>query len=336
MPTPEKASALPAKYDKDNKTVKHLFVNNMTNNLFDPFEEQRFAKSIWDSLVKQYGKDDAGRKKCLVGKWMQFQMVDDSPIMEQVQEYENLVADILNEGMHICEVLQASVLLEKFPPSWNDFRNHLKHEKRDFTLHDLIGRMQTEEANRLKDKQLLLVINNYSVNLVESSGSGKDRFKKTKIVQQGSQQKKYLAPKVADNKIQKKLISCYCCGKQGHKAYMCSQRKDKKPEQAKPPNQRPAQAIVAETEDVIVDVVVETNLVEKKDEWVPDTDATRRFCTNRELFHSFTEATDASCVFMGNSSMAGVVEKEKILLKLTSGKTLALNDVLLFLLCVEI
>lgn len=106
------------------------------------------------------------------------------------------------------------MLLEKFPPSWNDFRNHLKHKKRDFTLHDLIGRMQTEEANRLKDKQVHL--NNFSINLVESSGSARDRFKKGKSSQQDPQQKKAMAPKKSDNKIQKKTIACYCCGKLGH------------------------------------------------------------------------------------------------------------------------
>jgi len=38
-------------------------------------------------------------------------MVDDKPIMKQVHEYENLVADVLREGMKICDILQADVLL---------------------------------------------------------------------------------------------------------------------------------------------------------------------------------------------------------------------------------
>nr|XP_016461288.1 PREDICTED: uncharacterized protein LOC107784646 [Nicotiana tabacum] len=50
-------------------------------------------------LEKKYGVDDAGKKKYAVGKWIKFQMVDDKTIMEQVHEYENLTADVLNEGM---------------------------------------------------------------------------------------------------------------------------------------------------------------------------------------------------------------------------------------------
>ena len=58
-------------------------------------------------------------------------MVDNKPIMEQVSEYENLTSDFLNEDMKICEIFQANVLLEKFLPSWSDYRNQLKHKKKN-------------------------------------------------------------------------------------------------------------------------------------------------------------------------------------------------------------
>ena len=81
-------------------------------------------------MEKKYGANDAGNYNYVTGKWLQFQIVDDKPIMEQIHEYENLVADVLNEGVKMCETLQATVLLEKFPLSWNEFRNHLKHKKK--------------------------------------------------------------------------------------------------------------------------------------------------------------------------------------------------------------
>jgi len=54
--------------------------------------------------------------------------------MEQLHTYENLCAEVLNKGMMMCEILQANVLIEKFLPSWSDYRNHLKHKKKDLTL----------------------------------------------------------------------------------------------------------------------------------------------------------------------------------------------------------
>ncbi|XP_075103853.1 uncharacterized protein LOC142178411 [Nicotiana tabacum] len=141
------------KFKKDNKTVRGHLLNHMTNPLFDLFINYKSAKVIWDSLEKKYGEDDVGKKKYVVGKWIKFQMVDDKPVMEQVHEYENLTADVLNEGMEMCEFLQANVLLEKFPPFWSDYRNQLKHKKKKLTLQVLISHIRTEEANRLKDEE---------------------------------------------------------------------------------------------------------------------------------------------------------------------------------------
>ncbi|XP_039141238.1 uncharacterized protein LOC120278531 [Dioscorea cayenensis subsp. rotundata] len=166
------------KYEKDNKTVRGHLLNHMSNPLFDLFVTQKSAKEIWNLLEKKYGADDAGKRKYVVGKWLQFQMIDDKPIMEQVHIYENLAADVLNEGMKMCEILQANVLLEKFPPSWSDYRNQLKHKKKDLTLQELISHMRTEEANRLKDKQISSLVNIPKANLVVANEySAKETFK---------------------------------------------------------------------------------------------------------------------------------------------------------------
>lgn len=105
---------------------------------------------------------------------MKFQLVDSKPIMEQVHEYENVVAEVLVEGMKMCLILQANVLIEKLPESWSDYWNHLKHKKRDLTLDELFSHMKIKEANCLKDKgknQLAV-----KANLIEASSEIK-KFK---------------------------------------------------------------------------------------------------------------------------------------------------------------
>ncbi|KAK4383081.1 hypothetical protein Sango_2811900 [Sesamum angolense] len=167
---------LKVKYENDNKTVRGHLLNHTTNTLFDLFVNHKSARTIWNTLESRYGGDDAGRKKYVIGKWLQFQIVDGKSILDQVHEYENLVADVLSEDMKMCEILQANVLLEKFPPSWNDYRNHLKHKKRDLMLQELISHMRTEEANRLKDKEISNSSFSIKAKLVEHSESSKDRF----------------------------------------------------------------------------------------------------------------------------------------------------------------
>lgn len=62
----------------------------------------------------RYGGDDAGHKKYAAGKWSQFQMIDDKPIVKQIHEYENLLANVLSEEITMYEILQVNMLLEKF------------------------------------------------------------------------------------------------------------------------------------------------------------------------------------------------------------------------------
>ena len=67
----------------------------MSNPLFDLFVNFKYAKVIWTKLGVKYGSNDARKKKYVVSKWLQFQIVDDKPIMEQVHTYENLSAEAL-------------------------------------------------------------------------------------------------------------------------------------------------------------------------------------------------------------------------------------------------
>ncbi|KAK9676820.1 hypothetical protein RND81_11G103400 [Saponaria officinalis] len=152
--------------------------------------------------------------------------------------------------MKICEIFQANVLLEKFPPSWSDYRNHHKHKKKDLSLQELISHMRIEEANRLKDKSDSVPLHRYNANLVESGGSSQDRFKgKGKKIYKSSIFKKHNQNKFTKPvpKVQKPDLVCYVCGKPGHKAYKCPQRH--RPQNKL--NQNVAQANLVEQDDVI-------------------------------------------------------------------------------------
>ncbi|XP_074297735.1 uncharacterized protein LOC141628496 [Silene latifolia] len=250
------------KFDKDNKLVRCQLLNNMTDTLFYLFMVHKPSELIWESLEAKYRADYAGKKKYVVGKWLEFQMADGKPIMEQVHVYENLCADVVNEGMKLDDTFVSNVLLEKFPPSWSDYRNHLKHKKKDMSLQELVGHMRTEEANRLKDQPVSLSVNAsvaaVKVNLVESGGpSNAEKFKgkgKAKVGQgknQGPAKKngpgKHTKPVAKIQKLKGPIV-CYVCGKTGHKAYQCTKKKT-------------TEANVAVTDDVIAAVVVEANLV---------------------------------------------------------------------------
>lgn len=68
----------------------------MTNSLV-----KKSGKVIWNTLESEHRGDDAGNKKYVVRKFLQFQMMDDKLILDQVHEYENLVANVLSEGIEM-------------------------------------------------------------------------------------------------------------------------------------------------------------------------------------------------------------------------------------------
>ena len=312
------------KFDRDNKFVRGHLLNLMKNNVFDLYVKIKSAKTMWEALEKKYGADDAGKKKYVTGNWLNFKMVDSKPIMDQVHVYENLVTEILAEGMKMCEILQANVLIEKLPDSWSDYRNHLKHKKRDLTLEELVSHMKIEEANRLKDVSIKPKNELASkANLVESN-SDSDRKTGDNRAKGGKSEKKGNLP--AKGKIEKKnSVKCWSCGNVGHFA---SQYKNKKKKGSTGGNKNQAHLAEKGDDDVIAAVVSEVNLVENNSEWIVDTGASKHFCANKDLFVSMEEAKAGEQVYMGNSSSSEVLGRGKVVLKLTSGKTLALHNVM--------
>ena len=58
-----------------------------------------------------------------------------------------------------------------------------------------------------------------------------------------------------------------------------------------------------------------------------DNEATRHVCSDKKMFSSSETINDGEQLFMGNSSTSKVEGKGKVILKMTFGKELALNDV---------
>lgn len=149
-------------------------------------------------------------------------MGDNKPIMDQLHEYENLFANVLNEGMKFCDIFQANVLLVKFLPSWTNYRHHLKHKKHYLILQELISHMQTEEANRLKEK--MISFPSFNANSKESGSSADKR--KSRVLNKGLLRKdkhnsNYLTK---GDKKKPNQFNYFVCGNPGHKVYQCYKR----------------------------------------------------------------------------------------------------------------
>ena len=86
------------------------------------------AKELWEYLEKKYKTEDAGLKKFVVGKFLEYKMVDSKTLMSQVQELQIILHEIHAEKMVLSESFQVSAIIKKLPPSWKEFKNYLKHK----------------------------------------------------------------------------------------------------------------------------------------------------------------------------------------------------------------
>ena len=75
-------------------------------------------------------------------------------------------------------------------------------------------------------------------------------------------------------------------------------------------------------------VVSEANLVGNPKEWWVDTGVTRYICVDKKIFTSYSTVDNGEQICMNNSSTSKVEGQGKIVLKMTSGKELTLNNVL--------
>ena len=118
-------------------------------------------------------------KKFVVGRFLDFKMVDSRTVISQVQEIQVILHEIQAEGMILSETFQVAAIIEKLPPGWKDFKNYLKHKRKEMNLEELIVRLRIEEDNRGSEKRGFNPVA-AKANVVEHGQSSKNKKTKAK------------------------------------------------------------------------------------------------------------------------------------------------------------
>ena len=296
---------------------RNYLLNGLDNTLYNVYCAFNTARELWESLDKKYKTEDAGLKKFVVGKFLDYKMLHSKTVISQVQDLQVILHDIHAEGMSFSESFQVAAIIEKLPPLWKEFKNYLKHKQKEMRLEDLIVRLRIKEDNRASEKKAGKGIMESKANVVEQGQTSHNNEKR----KHGGN-----GPKQGPTK--KFQGKCYVCNKQGHCAKDCHSRK----EQGNPKKKRP-QANVTEVDNVLdmnlSAIVSEVNFIgSNTKEWLVDTGATCHVSSDKKMFSSYQTIDNGEQLFMGNSSSSKVEGQGKVVLKMTSSKELTLNDVL--------
>nr|GEV31763.1 zinc finger, CCHC-type [Tanacetum cinerariifolium] len=107
--------------------------------------------SAEDSLKAKYMDEDASSKKFLVSNFTNHNMTDSRPVTEQYNELLDILGKVTQHKINMDDAIQVSCIIDKFSPSWKDFKHTLKHLKEELTLVELGSHLGIEEFLRMQD-----------------------------------------------------------------------------------------------------------------------------------------------------------------------------------------
>ena len=82
---------------------RNYLLNGLDNTLYNVYCAFNTAKGLWESLDKKYKTEDAGLKKFVVGKFLDYKMLDSKIVISQVQDLQVILHDIYAEGVSLSE-----------------------------------------------------------------------------------------------------------------------------------------------------------------------------------------------------------------------------------------
>ncbi|KAJ9566473.1 hypothetical protein OSB04_002439 [Centaurea solstitialis] len=120
---------------------RNYVLNGLADPLYNVYCKVPTTKELWESLDRKYKTEDAETKKHVVARFLEFKMIDYKTVMSQI-----------------------------------DFKNYLKHKRKEMSVEELVVRLRIEEDNR---KALKGGYNAESskVNMVEEGQSSKAKGK---------------------------------------------------------------------------------------------------------------------------------------------------------------
>ena len=102
-------------WKRSNFLCKNYVINALTNSLYNVYTNKKIAKELWESLNRKYKTKDAEAKKFVVGRFLDYRMVDSKTVVSQVQELQVILHKIHVEGMMLSKTFQVTTIIEKLP-----------------------------------------------------------------------------------------------------------------------------------------------------------------------------------------------------------------------------
>ncbi|XP_042380392.1 uncharacterized protein LOC121972832 [Zingiber officinale] len=89
------------KWNDSEFLCRNYILNNLADSLYLVYCEMKTVNELWKSLDKKYKSEDAGAKKFIVGRFLEYKMSDSKSVISQVQELQATVkANVVDHGQN--------------------------------------------------------------------------------------------------------------------------------------------------------------------------------------------------------------------------------------------
>ena len=156
-----------------NKVCRHSILSTLSNELFDVYCSYKEVKKIWSNMVTKYTAEDVGKQKFIIGKFYQWEMVDNKDIKTQINEDHRLLEDMKAKNINFPEGFITGILIKKTTQLISDYKQQLKHKHRQLSLIDLITHIIIEDTNKKELQATRKKEMTTKANLVEGNSHNK-------------------------------------------------------------------------------------------------------------------------------------------------------------------
>ena len=162
------------KWEEDELICKGHILNTLSDCLYDLYTSMKSLKESWSALESKYKTEKVGTNKFIIQKCFDYKILDNISVLDQEHELQILVNKLCNLLINIPESFQVDAIIEKLPPSWNNFRKKLQPMSKDLTFEQFGQHLRIEEESQVRDgtnTNFKVYVNN--VSNVQSGSSSK-------------------------------------------------------------------------------------------------------------------------------------------------------------------
>lgn len=308
-------------WELQNRKAVAMIRKYIDRSLFEHVSTYTNAYELWTKLESLIQKKTPRNKAHLVRRLVKLEYSDGQNMIEHLNTFKGIVNQLTKADMKIDDELQTLLLLSSLPESWDTLVVTLSNSAPDGKLvMDSVTDSLLNEESRRRERGFN---NQFEANVVDNRGRSKNR-------ERGGRGRSQARSK------SRTRLSCYYCGKPGHKRPEC--RFLKRDQQAgtvhldlinpKKNKEDGTTTAVASNDENIFFIGDENYLNVAFDDctWIVDTGASFHVTPHEGLFSSYQKG-DFGTVKMGNHVTSKIVGIGEVTLITENGNKLVLKEV---------